>query len=93
MVRARACHPFKDEDERRFPYKVDVLVPETGLSRDPTAMLEWCRARVPEPAWAYHGHTRRERKGEPPLHRVRWYFVDEADAEAFRRRWLEAISD
>jgi hypothetical protein len=88
MVLRKARHPFKDAAERRFPHKVDIPVPETGLGRDLTAMLEWCRARVPQPGWAYHGHTARPIKRAAPVHCARWYFLEEADAEAFRRTWL-----
>src|SRR5262245_9855658 len=82
MAQRKARHPFKDEAERRFPHKVDVPVPELGLGRDLTAMLEWCRARVPQPAWAYHGHTARPSKRAAPVHSARWYFANPADAEA-----------
>jgi hypothetical protein len=74
MVQKKARHPFKDEAERRFPHKVDVPVPELDLGRDLTDMLEWCRARVPQPAWAYHGHTARLSKRAAPIHSARWYF-------------------
>jgi hypothetical protein len=43
-----------DEYIRSEASLVDV---DTGLVRDLRAMLEWCRARVPRPAWAYYGHT------------------------------------
>jgi hypothetical protein len=85
MVQRKARHPFKDEAERRFPYKVDIPVPELGLGRDLTAMLEWCRERVPRPGY---GHTARPSKHKPPVHCARWYFIEEADAEAFRQAWL-----
>jgi hypothetical protein len=88
VTQRKARHPFKDEAERRFPHKVDIPVPGNGLGRDLTAMLDWCRARVPQPAWAYHGHTARPSKRAAPVHSARWYFLKEADAEAFRGRWL-----
>jgi hypothetical protein len=87
MVRARARHPFKDEAERRFPFKIDVPVPEIGLGRDLTAMLEWCRQRMREDAWAYHSHTSRPSRGKAPVHTARFYFAVEAHAEAFAQRW------
>jgi hypothetical protein len=43
--------PRKDEAERHFPRKVDIPVPDNGLGRDLTAMLDWCQARVPSSAW------------------------------------------
>jgi hypothetical protein len=87
MVRARARHPGKDEAERRFPHKIDVPVPDTGLGRDLTAMREWCRQRVSADAWAYHGHTERPHHGDAPVSSARFYFAEEAHAEAFARRW------
>jgi hypothetical protein len=75
---------MKDKAERRFAHKIGIPVPDTGLGRDLTAMLEWCRARVPQPAWAYCGHTVRVSKGTAPVHNARWYLLDGADAEAFR---------
>jgi hypothetical protein len=92
VTQRKARHPFKDEAERRFPHKVDIPVPGNGLSRDLTAMLDWCRERVPEAGWAYHGHTARPRKGEVRLHYARWYFADATDAEAFRQQWIERKS-
>jgi hypothetical protein len=55
---------MKDEVERRFPHKVDIPVPETGLGRDLTAMLEWCRARVPRPGWEYFTQLRCRRRAD-----------------------------
>jgi hypothetical protein len=37
--------------------------------------------------WTKHGRSQRW-AGEPPQSFVRFYFASEADAEAFRRRWL-----
>jgi hypothetical protein len=88
VVQRKARHPFKDEAERRFPHKIDISVPDTGLGRELTAMLEWCRDRVPEAGWAYHGYTARPRKGEVRVHCARWYFADPADVEAFKQIWL-----
>lgn len=85
-IRADGFNPFKDEAERRFPYRVDVPVVRDS---DLAAMLEWCCERVPGPRWACHGHDARVPKGEAPAHCTRWYFLEEADAEAFRRRWAE----
>jgi hypothetical protein len=67
---------------------VNIPVPGNGLGRDLTAMLEWCRERVPRPGREYHGHTARPSKYKPPVHCARWYFTEEADAEAFRQAWL-----
>ena len=51
-------------------------------------MHQWCRENVAAGAWAEHGHQVR-RKGERPIDFARWYFANEADAEAFRRQWVE----
>jgi hypothetical protein len=85
MVQRKARHPFKDEAERRFPHKIDVPVPPTGLGRDLTAMLEWCRARVPQPEWPITATHPGPSKRAAPVHCARWYFAEAADAEAFNR--------
>jgi hypothetical protein len=88
MSRAWPHNQFKDEAERRFPHKVDVSAVRDG---DLTAMLDWCCAQIPGPRWACHGRVACRRKGEPPVQYARWYFIEKADAEAFRRQWLERI--
>jgi hypothetical protein len=50
-------------------------------------LLAWCRENVPAGTWDQHHHSER-RKGEPPADFARFYFASEADAEAFRRRWV-----
>jgi len=50
-------------------------------------MHDWCCEHVAAGAWAQHGHSER-RKGEAAIDYARFYFMDEADAEAFRRRWM-----
>ena len=72
--------------ERRFPHKIDIPAPGAGLGRRLTDMLDWCRQNVPAGEWAQHGHSER-RKGEPPTDFARFYFLYEAVAQAFRRRW------
>jgi hypothetical protein len=52
-----------------------------------TDMLDWCHANVAAGGWAHHGHQER-RKGERPADFSRWYFLSDADAEAFKRRWI-----
>jgi hypothetical protein len=86
MVQRKARHAFKDEAERRFPHKIDIPVPELGLGRDLTAMLEWCPARVPEATWVYHGHTERPSKREAPMHCARWYFASQSRCRGFPAR-------
>jgi len=77
----------KREAERRFPHRVDVPVPGSGLGRRLTDMLDWCRESFAAGAWDQHHHSER-RKGEAPIDYARLYFASEAAAEAFRRRWL-----
>jgi len=61
-------------------------VPGGGRGRRLTDMLHWCRENVPAGTWAQHRHSER-RTGEAPRNFARFYFVSEADTEAFRRRW------
>jgi hypothetical protein len=68
--------------ERRFPYRVDIGVPPLGLGGRLSAMLRWCRENVQAEAWDMHWAA-----VIPPDY-VRFYFIDEVDAEAFRRRWV-----
>jgi len=77
----------KKEAERRFPHHIDIPVPGSGLGRRLTDILDWCRENVPAGTWAQHHHSER-RKGEPPADFARFYFLYEAVAEAFRRRWM-----
>ena len=87
MICRESEHRLAAEAERRFPYRVDIPVPGSGGWRQLTHMHEWCRENVAASAWDQHGHSER-RKGEAPIDYARFYFMDEADAEAFRRRWL-----
>ena len=79
---------FRKAAEAKFPIKIDIPVPENGFGRRLTEMHQWCRENVAAGAWAEHGHQVR-RKGERPIDFARWYFANEADAEAFRRQWVE----
>jgi hypothetical protein len=71
----------------KFPHRVDAPIPSSGLVRQLTDMLDWCRFHVAADAWAEHGHSER-RKGEASLFLARFYFMNEADAEAFKKRWV-----
>jgi len=75
------------EAERRFRRKVDIRVPGGGLGRRLTDILDWCRENIAAGAWNEHGRSER-RKGEAPADFARFYFINEAAAAAFRRRWL-----
>ena len=72
---------FQKAAEAKFPIKIDIPVPP----RLPE-MYAWCRENVAAGQWAEHSHQVR-RKGERPLDFARWYFANEADAEAFRLQW------
>jgi hypothetical protein len=86
MVRSTDRNSFKREAERRLPHRIDIPVPGSGLGRQLTDMLDWCRANIAAGTWAQHGHGEK-RKGEAPRDYARFYFASEADAAAFRRLW------
>ena len=77
----------KKAAESKFPHRVDIPVPGSGLGRRLTEMLDWCRENVPAATWSHHHHSERC-KGEAPKDFARFYFLYEAVAEAFRRRWM-----
>jgi hypothetical protein len=58
--------------ERDYPHCVLVPVPDGSLGRKLDDMIAWCR----------------ERGGDWQVYGSRFYFKAEADAEAFRQRWL-----
>jgi hypothetical protein len=60
--------------EREYPYRVDVPSQANGLGKKLDSMNDWCRQHSRD--WQSYG--------------ARFYFKDEADAAAFRQRWLEA---
>jgi hypothetical protein len=70
-------HPEKSLYQARFPHKVEVPSPPTGLGRRLDKMVEWCRSRFAGTAhrWGVYGAT--------------FYFRDAADAAAFRDTFLE----
>ena len=83
----RSTNMRKREAEARFPNKVDILIPTLGLGNRLTDMVIWCRGNVTAGEWAQHHHSE-HRKDEAPAAFARFYFANEADAEAFRKRWL-----
>jgi hypothetical protein len=85
-MRATDRNASRKAAERRFPHRIDVSVPGSGLGNRLTEMLAWCRENVPAGTWVHH-HHRERRKGDPPADFARFYFLYEAVAEAFRRRW------
>jgi len=88
MARATDRNSFQRNAERRSPHRVVIPVPGNGLGRRLTTMLDWRHANVAAGEWAEHGHQVRK-KGEPPLDFARWYSMSDADAEAFKNRWVK----
>ncbi len=72
--------------ERRYPFAVDISVPAGGLGTRLDAMQAWCRDHAPD--WRHREHTERGQLGERFRYYVRFHFVTEQAAEAFRRAWL-----
>jgi hypothetical protein len=73
--------------EAKFSHRVDIPVPVGGLGNRLTEMLMWCRVNVAAGTWAQHGHSERPKARAMPAVSARFYFANETDAEAFRRRW------
>jgi hypothetical protein len=86
MARATDRNAGKKAAEAKYPHRVDVPVPGSGLGNRLTEMLEWCGANVAAGMWSQHGHSER-RKGEWPRDFARFYFSTEADAAAFKKQW------
>jgi hypothetical protein len=53
-------------------------------------MLMWCRQNIGAGMWAQHGHFERPKVHAMPAVSARFYFANETDAEAFRKRWPAA---
>jgi hypothetical protein len=81
---------FRKDAEAKFPIKIDARVPASGAPRLFADMLAWCHANLAAGAWAQHGYMDKKRRDERgiPIDVVRWYFLEAADAAAFRRQWL-----
>ena len=94
MARPTDRTRFRDDAEAKFPIKIDIPVPAYGEPWPYADMLAWCRANVAAGAWAQHGFMDKKRRDEHgvPIDFTRWYFLNDADAEAFRQRWVE-VSD
>jgi len=85
MAHAPDLAAIKKAAEAKFPYHIDVPVPSNGLGPMLAVILDWCRENVVSDTWDLHCDYR---EGESPVDFVRFYFLHEADAEAFRRRWM-----
>jgi hypothetical protein len=51
--------------------------------------VQWCRDNVAAGAWQQREFVDKARRDEQgvPIDFTRWYFLNEADAEVFSRRW------
>jgi hypothetical protein len=83
---------FQRDAEDRFPIKIDIRVPPAGEPWQYTQMLRWCRENVATGEWQQHGYMDKTRRDEHgiPIDYTRWYFMNEADAAAFKQRWAIA---
>jgi hypothetical protein len=86
MGRAIDRNRVQKDAEAKFPHRVDVPIPVGGLGNRLTDMMTWCRQHVPVGVWAQHGHSEGNNRNRP-IDFARWYFLNKADAEAFRKRW------
>jgi hypothetical protein len=75
--------------EHRFPQWVDTSAAQSSVDQRFLAMVKWCREHCKPEAWACR-HFPERRRGVVPIGYMRFYFMDEADAGAFRRQWLVA---
>ena len=76
--------------EAKFPHRIDIPVPIGGLGNRLTEMLMWCRQNIGAGMWAQHGHFERPKVHAMPAVSARFYFANDTDAEAFRKRWPAA---
>ena len=83
---ARDRYPARREAQRNYPHRVDIPVPRTGLGLRLTEMHNWCHDNIDAGRWEEHAHSddRRDNDGIR-LDFCRFYILDEADADKFRR--------
>jgi hypothetical protein len=68
-----------------LPHKVDVPIPTTGIGSRLITLIGWCREHIAADDWDCHAFP--ERGGDKSsVQDARFYFLNETDAEAFRRR-------
>ena len=85
----RANYPGRRAAARNFPHHVDIPVPRTGLGMRLTEMQNWCFDHVEAGKWEEHAHSDERRDSDGiRIDFCRFYFMDETDAERFRRKWL-----
>jgi hypothetical protein len=63
--------------EAKFPIKIDIPVPGSGLGRRLTGMLGWCRENVAAGEGAQHGFLDWKRR-DGPIDFTRWHFSSDA---------------
>lgn len=83
---AKQHHPSQKSAEDRFPHKVDIAIPDSGLGRRLIEMMAWCGDRHMADEWDSHTHTERKPDGSA-ITSIRFYFSTEADAAAFKNQW------
>jgi hypothetical protein len=90
MARPTDRNRSRKDAEAKFPIKIDMRVPAYGEPWPYVEMLAWCRDNVPAGAWAEHGFMDKKRRDDRgrPIDFARFYFANEADADAFKRRWM-----
>jgi hypothetical protein len=86
---ARYHYQARRDAERKYPHRVDIPVPPTGLGKQLNDMLEWCGERFTD--WTHAGITDKTQRDEHdiPMDFARFYFMDEIAAQKFRERWAE----
>jgi hypothetical protein len=85
---ARRFYPSRYESERRFPHKVDIRVPAAGLAQRVNEMERWCCENIRAGHWQRHVRPQ-ARTSEGLVSDLRFYFLNEDDAQAFHKRWVE----
>jgi hypothetical protein len=88
MGRAIDRNRVQKDAEAKFPHRVDVPIPGSGLGNRLTEMMVWCRRNVPGGKWVQHGHSEGHKRNRPADF-ARFYFATEVDAEAFRRQCVK----
>jgi hypothetical protein len=84
---ARYHYQTRRDAERKYPYRVDIAVPEGGLGKRLHDMVEWCGGRFAE--WTSHGLTSEKDDRGIAIDLVRFYFMDEMAAQQFRDHWTK----
>jgi len=89
---ARVRYPARRE--RRYPHRIDIPVPRTGLGKRLSDMHDWCFDNIAAGEWEEHAHSDDRRDGDGVrIDFARFYFMNQSDAEAFRSAWPEAQDD